>query len=38
MQACASGSPGTALVHTFIDKPYNRTGFTLASPSTQKVS
>lgn len=36
-QGIASGDSGTALVHTFIDKPYNRTGFTLASPVPQQV-
>lgn len=36
-QGIASSNSGTALVHTFIDKPYNRTGFTLVSAVPQQV-
>ncbi|EIE23961.1 Formiminotransferase [Coccomyxa subellipsoidea C-169] len=32
---CISGS---ALVHTFVDKPYNRTGFTLVSPAPHELA
>ncbi|BDA46386.1 probable formimidoyltransferase-cyclodeaminase [Coccomyxa sp. Obi] len=38
LKGVASTDTGTALVHTFIDKPYNRTGFTLASPGPQQLA
>lgn len=36
--AATGGSTRTALVHVFVDEPYNRTGFTLASHCSTSVS
>jgi hypothetical protein len=37
VQDVVRGCRGVALVNTFVDEPYHRTGFTLASPDVDKV-